>query len=166
VPHLYAVLDAARPWGALGWLRQAGLAYQCLFEGQKALELAEEAPYLVHLSDDVRRLAQLVNGVWPDHGGLFIASPRPFYDVRRQLRRFLLVKNQDNKVLYFRYYDPRVAAPFLPTCDATQIRTVFGQAIEAYFYRDDEDGSLVEARVATADDGTLRVETHRRLTPQ
>ncbi len=164
LPRIYALLDGARGYGALGWLRHAGLPYQCLFEGQKAVELAEEAPYLVHLGRDQRRLDEVGGMLWHNAGGLFIESARPFYDVRRQLRRFLLVQNEAGKVLYFRYYDPRVAAPFLPTCDTTQIRTVFGQTIDAYLYEDDADGSLVEARVHWTGE-VARVVTRPLLSP-
>ncbi|MCA9621484.1 MAG: DUF4123 domain-containing protein [Myxococcales bacterium] len=153
LPRLYAVLDAARPWGALSWLRGAGLPYQCLFDGQKAVELAEEAPYLVYLGDRRDTLELVTERVWEDFGGIFLESRVPFYEVRRQLRRFLLVQDEDRQVLFFRWYDPRVAAPFLPTLSAKQIRTVFGQAIDAYLYENDDEAALEQATVGD-EDGT------------
>lgn len=165
MPGLYALLDGARGYGALDWLRHAGLPYQCLFEGRKAVELAEEAPYLVHLARDKDKVHELSHMIWNNAGGLFIHSARPFYDVRRQLRRFLLVQNDAGRVLYFRYYDPRVAAPFLPTCDTQQIRTVFGQTIDAYLYEDDADGSLVEARAEWLEPDAARIVARALLSP-
>ena len=150
LPRLYAVLDAAR-WGAREWLRRAGLPHQCLFDGQKAIELADEAPYLVHLGGERRWLEQLCAETWGQAGGIYLVSDRPFYDVRRLLRRFLLVEDLNGDVVYFRYYDPRVAAPFLPTLDSAQIATVYGQVVDAYIYEDEETGSLDEARVSPAD---------------
>jgi hypothetical protein len=166
LPRLYAVLDGARSWGVLSWLKEAGLPYQCLFDGRKAVELAEEAPYLLHLGDDRARLAQLVERVWGDAGGLFIESASPFYDLRRQLRRFLLVKSEAGDVLYFRYYDPRVAAPFMPTLDPTQIRTIFSSVVQAYLYEDDESGSLLEAKITQdVESGEPRVAVEPLLSP-
>ena len=141
LPSLFAVVDAARG-ETLTWLKQAELPYQSLFGGAKAKELRDEAPYLVRLSDDREKLASLTGHLWGRAGGLFLQSERPFYDVRRQLRGFLMVNNEAGETLYFRYYDPRVAAPFLPTCDGEQARTIFGNAIDAYLYEDDEDGCL------------------------
>ena len=49
----------------------------------------------------------------------------------------MLVKTEDGEELYFRFYDPRVLRIFLPTCDESQIRELFGP-IE-YFLMEDED---------------------------
>jgi len=156
LPRLYAVIDGARDPEALTWLRTAGLPYQCLYAGQKAIDLADEAPYLLHLGGEHSALHALCDHYDGEPTGIFLTSDRAFYDVRRQLRRFLLVKGPDDETMYFRYYDPRIASVFLPTLDEAQIETMFGEVVSSYLYVDDTDASLV---AATVHDGGAKVDT-------
>lgn len=146
LPRLYAVIDGARDPEALAWLRAAGLPYQCLYAGQKAIELADEAPYLLHLGGERAPLQALCEHYGDEQTGIFLTSDRAFYDVRRQLRRFLLVKGPDDETMYFRYYDPRIASVFLPTLDEEQIQTMFGEVISSYVYVDEATEMLTEAQ--------------------
>lgn len=148
LPQLYAVIDGARDPEALAWLRGAGLPYQCLYAGQKAIDLADEAPYLLHLGGERTPLQALCEHYGAEPTGIFLTSDRAFYDVRRQLRRFLLVKGPDGETMYFRYYDPRIASVFLPTLDEHQIKTMFGDAISSYVYVDQATEALTEAQPA------------------
>ncbi|MEM1034155.1 MAG: DUF4123 domain-containing protein [Myxococcota bacterium] len=135
LPHLYAVVDGARDPAALEWLRSAGVPYQCLYAGKKAVELADEAPYLAHLGGDRGPLGELCTHYGEEPTGIFLTSDRTFYEVRRQLRRFLLVEGPDGATMYFRYYDPRIAAVFLPTLDRDQIAIMYGTVVASYVYR-------------------------------
>jgi len=146
LPRLYAVIDGARDPEALAWLRAAGLPYQCLYAGQKAVDLADEAPYLLHLGGERAPLEALCEHYADEPTGVFLTSDLAFYDVRRQLRRFLLVKGPDEETMYFRYYDPRIASVFLPTLDQSQIHTMFGEAIRSYVYFDEATKELIEAQ--------------------
>ncbi|TVQ55912.1 MAG: DUF4123 domain-containing protein, partial [Phycisphaerales bacterium] len=49
-----------------------------------------------------------------------------FDAIRRHLRKFLKVKSPEGKTLYFRYYDPRILAAFLPACNEQELRQLFG----------------------------------------
>jgi hypothetical protein len=49
-----------------------------------------------------------------------------------------MVKDPDGRILYFRYYDPRVMRVYLPSCNATEMKTVFGPALS--YVMEDEDG--------------------------
>ena len=42
------------------------------------------------------------------------------------MRRLLQFRTENHKRLFFRYYDPRVLRPFLPTCQPAQLAEVFG----------------------------------------
>jgi hypothetical protein len=48
------------------------------------------------------------------------------------------VKTEQGKMLYFRFYDPRVLRIFLPTCDAMQLRELFGDAIDSFILEDED----------------------------
>src|SRR5947209_7089547 len=47
-------------------------------------------------------------------------------DKPKHFRHFLLVETEDGKLLYFRFYDPRVLRAFLPTCNSDESSEFFG----------------------------------------
>ncbi|MFO0961198.1 MAG: DUF4123 domain-containing protein [Isosphaeraceae bacterium] len=123
---LYAVLDAARDPLVLGLLMQSGERFQSLYEGPKAQRYAGIAPYLVALPKDSQFLVQLVRMGWGKSWGIFLACTRPFEEVRKHLRHFLTVQLEGGKSVLFRFYDPRVLRPFLPTCKGPELAAFFG----------------------------------------
>src|SRR5262249_38598036 len=123
---LYAILDAARDPKVLELLRASGEKYQSLYEGPEGEELAAFAPYLVELPPASPLLDRLVSEGWGHSWGVYLTSRAEFKEVRRHLRRFLLVKTADGKEAYFRYYDPRVLRTYLPTCTAAEGRAFLG----------------------------------------
>ena len=52
------------------------------------------------------------------------------------LPKLLWVRDEGQRQLYFRFYDPRVLPVFLPTCDAEQRRQVFGPVEKLYCLSD------------------------------
>ena len=59
-----------------------------------------------------------------------------------------MVYDEDGKPLYFRYYDPRVLRAFLPTCNADDLKVLFGPVDD--YLLESEDGADV-LRFAVAD---------------
>jgi hypothetical protein len=53
-----------------------------------------------------------------------------------------MVYDPDNKLIYFRYYDPRVLRVYLPTCNAEEIKIVFGP-IGSYITEDENSSELL-----------------------
>jgi hypothetical protein len=91
----------------------------------------------VDLSDKRSRLVRaLVTEGLVRRWGIFIVSSRPFRDVRRHFRRFLMVQDEVAERMYFRFYDPVVLRAFLPTCNAVQAKEFF-QDIEAFLVEGD-----------------------------
>lgn len=148
LPRLYAVVDPAREPSVLDWLNDVRLPYQCLFQGEKAKTLAEEAPYLVHFGQDTGALRKLVETHHDGAAVTYLVSDAPFYVMRRHLRRIQMVQTDDDETLFFRYYDPRIARVFLPTCDEVQIRWMFGEVVERWLTEGIEPGQLLEHVVA------------------
>jgi hypothetical protein len=129
---LFAVLDAARTERVLQVLRESVETYRSLFEGRESEGLALQAPYLVRLPRGSRLLEQTVLEGWGERWGIYLCCRRPFDEVRRQLRRSLMVKREaTEKRMYFRFYDPEVLRLFLPTCSLRQREQIFGE-IEAF----------------------------------
>jgi len=127
---LYALLDAARDRRILSLLQAAPDHHASLFDGEKGQRLADVAPYLVELSPDSQLLEVLVNDGWGDSWGMYLLGLRPFKEVRRRLRRSLMVQDEESdKRLYFRFYDPRVMRTFWPTCTTRQRSEFFGNEI-------------------------------------
>jgi hypothetical protein len=124
---VFAALDAARDDGVLRLLRGAPDAEcQSLYDGAEGERLAGAAPYLVRLPRSGTLLGEVVAAGWGASWGIFLSSDAPFVEVRRQLRRFLLVELDDRREVYFRFYDPRVLRVFLPTCTPKQALEFFG----------------------------------------
>ena len=123
---VYAVLDAARDPRVYGAVEGSGLPHACLYDGKLPAELAEAAPHLVRLRADRPFTAKLLADGWGDSWGCFMTTSLALPELRRHLRRFLRVKNEDGKTLVFRYYDPRVLRVYLPTCTPEELKTFFG----------------------------------------
>ncbi|MEZ4445329.1 MAG: DUF4123 domain-containing protein [Polyangiaceae bacterium] len=151
MPRLYAVVDAARDPEVLAWVERSGLAYQCLFQGEKAKSLREEAPWLLSFGRDKAALEDLVDKFHDRAMVAYVVSSEPFFAVRRHLRRIQRVQTEDGRVLYFRYYDPRVARVFLPTLDDKQLRWMFGKVVERWLFEAPERGGLMDFRVVGED---------------
>ncbi|MCY1073333.1 DUF4123 domain-containing protein [Archangium lansingense] len=124
--EVYAVLDAARDEALLPFVFRSGARHECLYEGPVPRELLEVAPYLVPLRRDAPFTQELLERAWGRAWGLFLVSSADLVTVRRHLRHFLKVKDEQGRRLYFRYYDPRVMRVYLPTCNEHERRFIFG----------------------------------------
>lgn len=141
---LYAILDAARSERVLQLLRESVEEYRSLYEGPQGDVLADVAPYLVSLPDkDSWLLEALVQEGWGADWGVYLTSAQPLVEVRRHLRKLLMVEAEGGEGrLYFRFYDPRVLGPFLSTCPEETRQAFFG-AIER-FLLSGPSGEVVE----------------------
>ncbi len=121
---LYAVLDAARDEHILDIVRESVERHQSLYEGVDGEALEQVAPHLVGpMRADSMLLERLVLEGWGRRWGIFVTSDAPFKEVRRHLRRFLMVELTGNEEkVYFRFYDPSVMTAFLSTARPAQRR--------------------------------------------
>ena len=128
--RVYAVLDGASvPDLALPHvLWQHKPEHVCLYRGELEPDLAATAPYLTALPRDAEFTRWVLEQGWGNHWGIFAITPQSvnLATLRKHFRTFLMVLSPENKPLYFRYYDPRVLRVYLPTCNAEEVRTVFG----------------------------------------
>jgi uncharacterized protein DUF4123/FHA domain-containing protein len=138
---LYAVLDAARDRRILELCRESVEEHRSLYDGVEGETMAHVAPYLVRLPAGSRLLTSLVREGWGRRWGVYLTCALPFGEVRRQLRRFLMVEMEEShERMYFRFYDPRTLATFVPSCSPRQAQEFFGGA-EAFFL-EGEGGAL------------------------
>jgi hypothetical protein len=124
--RLFVLLDAARIAGLPVLLQKLGIPHSCLFRGEVKEDIGRVAPYVARLnfesvhfewlnvrSDDVPTL-------------LFGISDASGSQIFTHLRRFLLILSPEGQERFFRFYDPRVLAPFLEAGTDAEKRQFFG----------------------------------------
>ncbi len=139
----YVILDAARDDGIYQKIANFDTEDLCLYRGDKAIELATVAPYLINLKrDDSFTKWLFVNG-WGKSWGIFLRSSASFKELHRHFRKFLMVYDEEGTPLYFRFYDPRVLRVYLPTCNESELQTVFGPVTQ-FYVEGKEENQLIE----------------------
>lgn len=156
--HVYAVLDGARDPRIHAAVAGSGLPMCCLYAGALPAELVEVAPWLVRLAADAPFTTELLQRGWGKSWGVFAIAAAPLEDVRRHLRRFLRVSDEQGKTLVFRYYDPRVMRVYLPTCNDAELRQLFGPI--GLYLAEDADGDVL-IRYHRTQEGGLAAERVR-----
>ncbi len=134
---LFALADAGRSAEVLTLLHSFDTEMRSLYEGEAEVQLGRSGPYLVSLPPDSDLLPALVRQGWGNAWGIYLTAEASFDELRRHLRRLLMVRRQrDGSELYFRFHDPRVLRVFLPTCSPEQIQQLFGP-VSAYLMEDE-----------------------------
>jgi hypothetical protein len=147
-PYLYAILDAARDKRIYPVLGRLARTEQILgfYQGRAATELAAVAPYLVNLGTTDRVFDWLWEEGWGESWGIFLWSLVSPDTLRTHFRRLTMVHDHSGARLLFRFYDPRVLGAFLPTCDAAQLREMFGP-VQRFMLEQDAGRTVVSFRV-------------------
>ncbi len=140
---VFAVLDGASVPDLLQVLFQSKPEHFCLYIGKIEPDVAETAPYLVRLQQGVDFTEWVVREGWGKHWGIFAAADVPLPSLRHHFRRFLRVKSEEGKALYFRYYDPRVLRVYLPTCNENELELLFGP-VQRYFVEGENRATMIE----------------------
>ena len=140
---VFAVLDAASVPNLLPVLSESSPEHSCLYLGTIDPVLAEAAPYLVKLQQGVNFTDWVVREGWGKHWGIFAAAAVPLASLRHHFRRFLMVKNEGGKSIYFRYYDPRVLRVYLPTCNEGELDVIFGP-VQRYVVEGEDAKTMIE----------------------
>jgi len=143
LPHLYAVLDAARDERIYeGLCRfEHDLMVASLYSGAAAEDLATVCPYLVSVPPDLQFFDWLWREGWGHHWGIFLWCVGTLESVRNHLRRFTRISTEDGKRLIFRFYDPSVLTAVLPILGAGQLKEMFGPF--SYYWAEDDAGTAL-----------------------
>jgi hypothetical protein len=154
--NVYAVLDGASVPELPQLLWEHEPENICLYRGQLEPDMAAVAPYLVKMEYDHPFTKLVCEQGWGKHWGIFAitASEVNIRDMRKHFRRFLMVYDPDGKLIYFRYYDPRVLRVYLPTCNAEEMKIVFGPV--GNYIMENEDSSVL--LIFTSDGEKVRAE--------
>jgi len=128
----HAVLDAAGEPAVWKRMLADDVEARALFEDRKHPDLHTAAPYLV--KPDAAIADWMRKTIWNSPWGIFIEAKTTFGELRRHLRRIMMVEGPDGEALFFRFYDPRVLPTFLTTATAAQLVEFFGP-VTAYIVR-------------------------------
>lgn len=134
---VFAILDGASIPGLLVRLHQQNAECECLYRGDLPPDLAQMAPYLVHLQVDAELTNWLLKEGWGKHWGIFALSGSDLRGLRQHFRTLLTVYDPNAKPMLFRYYDPRVLRTYLPTCNREELATMFGP-VDSFVVEDQE----------------------------
>ncbi len=144
-PRPFALIDAARDPTIYPALLEADCTWCSLYRGESAKRLADSAPYLVQLDWQSRFTLRLLERGWGQSWGVFLTSSASLTSLRHHFRRLLMVKLPEGRLVYFRFYDPRVLRIFLPTCLLAELDEVFGP-VARFLVEDDEGKTALEFR--------------------
>jgi hypothetical protein len=153
--HLFAILDAAFDRRVYAGLQHFAAWHDIvpLYQGAAADNLAAVGPYLLCLGTTDEIFDWIWENFWGEAWGIFVWSAASAEQLGTHFRRHLLARTTDGERLVLRFYDPRVLLPFLPTCNAAQLRDFFGPV--QHFALQDNDGAAIV---------TLRREAGRLIT--
>jgi hypothetical protein len=138
---LFALIDAARESDGPYQAREAGVAHESLFAGDLGEMLADVAPYVVDFHRDSAFFPWWF-AQWGKSIGVLVEAPVTLPDLRRHFRTLLMVRGEQRKQYYFRFYDPRVLRVFLPSCTPEELRQFFGP-ITAFYCESEGGGELL-----------------------
>ncbi|GAB3709558.1 hypothetical protein GCM10027592_45780 [Spirosoma flavus] len=137
------LFDAAKMGEAIKEAKKIEENHSSLYKGQSEKTLDIFAPYIFTINPKMALANWYFSNGWGKAWGIILksqANPREIYN---HFRRFLLVKAEDGRELYFRFYDPRVLRVFLPTCDTSQLQEFFGP-VQSFFMEDEDPAYSLE----------------------
>jgi hypothetical protein len=122
---LWAVLDACDTPAVLARVTELGVERaRCLYPRSNREEDLAAAPYLLSVEPDTLKL--IVERLWGQPWGILAVARTDLQSLRNHFRTLLQVEGADGKVVYFRFYDPRVLGKYLPTCTPAEAKQVLG----------------------------------------
>jgi hypothetical protein len=138
---VFAVLDAAREYRLPAFLQAFGAPHVSLYEGESR-EPGTGAPYVAMIPKRSTLWPVLMKEGWGKNWGIYLNSDADLPTVCDHLRRLLIVKDEDDRLLYSRFYDPRVLRVIIPACTPEESSIFFGPISRFVVEGDDLDNPL------------------------
>jgi hypothetical protein len=141
--NLYAIVDSARNEDVFRYFLTDNVVYRSIFQGKMDIKFFGVSAFLVECKKDSILFNWLTTEGWGDSCSIFLVSKAPFDDVFNHFQKFIRVYLEEDDIVYFRYYDPRVLRIYLPTCNNKEISTFFGE-IQSFFVESENPEVLTE----------------------
>ena len=142
----YLILDGAILEHKLEQALSLHEQHRSLYRGQTVPEIEAVGPYLFPYPHTDAFNSWFIGNGLRNNWGILVNAAVSLDEIENHFRQFLMVKTEEGQELYFRFYDPRVLRIFLPTCDAAQLREMFG-AVHSFVCHDADDSFLFQYRV-------------------
>ncbi|WGE69793.1 DUF4123 domain-containing protein [Actinobacillus equuli subsp. haemolyticus] len=113
----YAIINAEVSFWFPACFERSGIRFACLFKGEEGERKKKTAPYLVHLPEHHAFVEELCSEGkagedgqqhWHKPFGFFFRSSADFEALLHHFRKFIYMPTYDERLLYFRFYDPLV----------------------------------------------------------
>lgn len=134
----FAVIDGAKVANSAELVLTSGLEKGCLFQGEAEEELRDVAPWLVRLEPGAALTRNLFTAgdapwqMWDKRPGMILCAPCSFDEMRRHLRKFLKVRDVDDKWFYFRFWEGFALHTVAQSGDAAAQRRLYMPGMIAY----------------------------------
>ncbi|MEZ5083029.1 MAG: DUF4123 domain-containing protein [Bacteroidales bacterium] len=138
---LYGIIDSARNEEVFRYLITGNVEYKSLFEGTLDVQSFGVSGFLVECIKESPLFTWMTSEAWGENCCIFFTSKSNFEDLFTHFQQFNRVYLEDEKVVLFRYYDPRVLRTYLPSCSLNEIDLFFGD-VQA-FYAESEDPTII-----------------------
>jgi hypothetical protein len=144
--HLYAVIDSAHCPEAPGKLRTLGVEHEIVHHYRDAIPpvMEPQLPRVVRCEKKSEFVRWLFGEVWGKGWMVLAVSRAQLRTVARHLCRMLMVETEEGEELFFRFYDPDVLRPFVPTCTPEQVTLFYGPILR--FVMEGEGNQIVSYR--------------------
>jgi hypothetical protein len=162
----YTLLDGAVWQEDMEIARLYNASYHSLFRGSSAENWNEVAPYLFCCASDTEEFNEWVENKEQEspleRRVMRLTSSLDLDGLRKHLRRFLRVKNEDRKWLFFRFYDPFVMMDAFPHLTAEQ-QTEFMSQIASIQWTNPITKEVENIENTSFGDGEQKPEPHSHI---
>jgi len=122
----FIILDGAKMQSHLLVAKQFNEEGRCLYSGEPEKTLGHVAPWLFPFERKSNFADWFIASSGKQNWGILLETKMEMNQVYMHLKKFLRVKFENGKNVYFRFYDPRVLPTFLNSCPEDQLLTFFG----------------------------------------
>jgi hypothetical protein len=138
---VFAVLDAAREDRLPAFLQAFGAQHFSLYESESR-EPRAGTPYVALLPKRSQLWPVLMKEGWGKNWGIYFNSDADLPKVYEHLRGVLTLRDEDDRLLYSRFYDPRVLRVIIPGCTPEESAGFFGPISRFIVEGEDLDNPL------------------------
>jgi len=140
--QLYGIIDSARNEDVFRHLITGNVRYRSLFEGTMDEQSYGVSGFLVECKKESLLFQWMTTEAWGDSCCIFFTSKADFDNLFKHFQQFNRVYLEDDRVVLFRYYDPRVLRVYLPTCGRREIDLFFGEVF-AFFSEGENNDEII-----------------------